>query len=168
MAISLNSYVHRKLQKSLYSLMESKNPLKLFDVWYKDANKNPKVIGVNTMRLATVNEGGKPSVQVVSLSDFSANGFKIMTFEKCSTKYVPNYGALVMYWELLNRQIRIEGVIEKISSTDFIVKPEKFEFWQHQSKSMHDRVLFFLSSESNESTCCNVGEDGWVYQWLEP
>ena len=168
MAISLNTYAHRKIQKSLYSLMESKNPLKLFDVWYKDANQNPKVLGVNSMRLATVNESGKPSVQIVNLKDYSNDSFKIMTHEKFGTDEVPSYGALVMYWALLNRQIRIEGVIEKTSSNSFIVKPERFEFWQHQSRSMHDRVLFFLSSESQDSTCSNVGEDGWVYQWLEP
>ena len=168
MAISLNTYAHRKIQKSLYSLMESKNPLKLFDVWYKDANQNSKVLGVNSMRLATVNKSGMPSVQIVNLKDYSNESFKITTHEKFGVDEVPSYGALVMYWALLNRQIRIEGVIEKTSPNNFIVKPERFEFWQHQSRSMHDRVLFFLSSEQQDSTFSNVGEDGWVYQWLEP
>jgi len=163
---------HRIIQTSLQSHMESKNPLKLFEVWYSDACKNPAVKTPAAMSLAMVKHDGKPRAQMVELNKFDHTGFKFIL----KNQPVPcgQHAALVLYWELLNRQIRVEGSLQRVDDdpnvSTFVVKPDKFEFWQHQSKSMHDRVAFIPTSsmhQSNQQHWLN-GEDGWGYQWLEP
>lgn len=188
----MTSKSHRIIQTSLHSYMESKNPMKLFDVWYCDACKNPAVKAPAIMSLATIKNNGKPLAQIVKMQTYDQTGFKFLTDDKHLKSIGSNktHAALVLYWELLNRQIRVEGVIEKLPENEtkllldelsndvtdnkqenfvsFVVKPERFEFWQHQSRSMHDRIMFFPLKENENKSLCYNGDDGWGYQWLEP
>ena len=97
-----------------------KDPFKLFDIWFKDAvDKN--VHEPNAMTIATADKDGKPSARMVLLKDVSKNGFVFYTnYESRKGKEIasnPN-AAILFWWDILARQIRIEGKIEKISEDE--------------------------------------------------
>ncbi|CAK8678115.1 unnamed protein product [Clavelina lepadiformis] len=50
----------------------------------------------------------------------------------------------------------------------YIVIPDSIEFWQGQSTRMHDRILFTKKENRIDSEFLHYGENGWVYQRLEP
>lgn len=52
----------------------------------------------------------------------------------------------------------------------YIVTPESFEFWQGQTNRLHDRFKFrrLEPDEKINEECTHIGEDGWVFERLEP
>ncbi len=106
-----------------------KNPITLFDIWFNHAIEK-KVLEPNAMTLATANRSGIPSARVVLLKDYSEKGFVFFTNYKSmkgeQLEQNPN-AALVFWWGTLARQIRIEGVVEKVtaeeSDTYFNLRP---------------------------------------------
>ena len=115
------------------SLSESdifENPFMQFDKWFSDA-LNAKVLEPNAMCLATASANGIPTARVVLLKEFDEQGFVFYTnydSEKGKTLLQNPVAALVFFWGDLERQIRIEGVVEKVSETEsdayFKVRPK--------------------------------------------
>jgi len=73
----------------------------------------------NAMTLATVDERGRPAARLVLLKEIDERGFVFYTSydsRKARDLAAHPYAALVIYWEPLHRQIRIEGSIETIST----------------------------------------------------
>jgi pyridoxamine 5'-phosphate oxidase len=117
----------------LQSLLESdikKNPIDQFSTWWNQAIES-QIDEVNAMTLATVDANHKPSARIVLLKEFDENGFVFFTnynskkgLDMLSNKNV----ALVFFWKELERQVRIEGKVEKvsgdISDTYFNSRPE--------------------------------------------
>jgi pyridoxamine 5'-phosphate oxidase len=98
------------------------SPVAQFGKWWDDAVKS-KIDEVNAMTLATVNEAGVPSARIVLLKGYDENGFIFFT------NYNSNKGSeleknpnacLVFFWKELERQVRITGIAEKISTEDSI------------------------------------------------
>jgi pyridoxamine 5'-phosphate oxidase len=74
---------------------------------------------VNTMALATISADGKPSNRMVLLKEYSSFGFTFYTnYESQKGMEIAQNPAvsLLFWWETLERQIRIEGVAQKISA----------------------------------------------------
>jgi len=104
----------------LQSLLENdiqKNPIDQFSTWWNQAIES-QIDEVNAMTLATVDANHKPSARIVLLKDFDKNGFVFFTnynskkgLDMLSNKNV----ALVFFWKELERQVRVEGTIEKVS-----------------------------------------------------
>ncbi len=103
------------------------------------------------MTLATCTKDGMPSARIVLLKDFSHEGFMFFTnYESQKGKeleYNPN-AALVFFWKELERQIRIEGTVEKVSeqvSIDyFLTRPVASQIgaWSSpQSKKIESREV---------------------------
>jgi len=72
---------------------------------------------VNAMTLATVDERGRPAARIVLLKELDDRGFVFFTnydSRKAQDLAAHPFGALVVFWEPLHRQIRIEGTIEKL------------------------------------------------------
>jgi pyridoxamine 5'-phosphate oxidase len=93
------------------------NPIKQFDVWFTAAVK-AGIHDANAMALATATPDGKPSARVVLLKDFDESGFVFYTnyaSEKGRQLEENPRAALVLYWMEVERQIRIEGTVEKTS-----------------------------------------------------
>ena len=70
------------------------------------------------MALATATPTGQPSVRIVLLRTFDVRGFAFFTnyLSRKSEELDTNpQAALVFYWAELERQVRIEGVVEKVS-----------------------------------------------------
>ena len=109
----------------LQSLSEAdvaESPVAQFAKWWDDAVKS-EIDEVNAMTLATVNEASVPSARIVLLKGYDENGFIFFT------NYNSNKGSeleknanacLVFFWKELERQVRITGIAEKISTEDSI------------------------------------------------
>lgn len=125
-------------------LLESKvnpNPFKQFDKWFEEALSS-NIYEPNAMILATTADN-RPSARVVLLKGFDENGFKFYTnYNSRKGKEIsinPN-AALLFYWMELERQIRIEGRIEKLS------KEESLEYFN--SRPLDSRYGALASSQS--------------------
>jgi pyridoxamine 5'-phosphate oxidase len=118
---------------SLHSLNENdiaSDPIKQFEKWWNDAI-NSEVLEANAMTLATSSKEGKPSARIVLLKGFDENGFVFFTnYESKKGKALTENprAALTFFWKEIERQIRIEGVTEKISAAEsdayFFSRPE--------------------------------------------
>lgn len=97
--------------------LASLDPIKQFGTWFDQATKCPEVGEANAMCLATATKDGRPSARMVLLKGYSEEGFRFFTnYEsRKGTELESNpHACLVFYWEPLNRQIRIEGTVERI------------------------------------------------------
>jgi len=75
----------------------------------------------NAMTLATVDERGRPAARIVLLKELDERGCTFYTSyrsRKAADLAAHPYAALVLFWEPLHRQIRIEGAIEPISDAE--------------------------------------------------
>jgi len=96
------------------------NPFKQFEKWFNEVMK-VGLIEPNAMILATSDDKAKPSVRVVLLKEFSSNGFTFFTnyTSKKGINLTENSSAaLLFFWAELERQIRVEGIIKKISRAE--------------------------------------------------
>ena len=117
----------------LHSLNESDiaaGPIEQFTRWWNDAI-NSEIPEVNAMTLATAGKDGKPSARIVLLKGFDEKGFVFYTnYESHKGKELADNpkAALVFFWKEIERQIRIEGIVEKVaaaeSDTYFFSRPE--------------------------------------------
>ena len=92
------------------------NPMRQFDKWFNEAI-NYKVHEPNAMTLATSTTDGRPSARIVLLKGFSDDGFKFYTnyLSRKGKEIAKNpLGALIFHWGNMERQIRVEGTIEKL------------------------------------------------------
>jgi pyridoxamine 5'-phosphate oxidase len=92
------------------------DPLTLFAAWFAAAEAEA-IPQVNAMTLATVGEDGRPSARVVLLKELDQRGFVFFTSyqsRKARELEASGRAALLFYWVALERQIRIEGTVERI------------------------------------------------------
>lgn len=102
-------------------LLEDKNPLNIFKEWFSEARGDVKIAEPNAMALATSTLDGKPSVRMVLLKGFDDDGFKFFTHYKSRKGQeleVNPEAYLLFYWPSLERQVRIEGKVEKLSDKE--------------------------------------------------
>lgn len=96
------------------------DPLALFMTWFSEA-ESAEITEVNAMVLATCDAAGKPHARIVLLKGLDATGFVFFTnYNSAKGQQIaanPN-ASLVFFWKELERQVRIEGIIEKVSSGD--------------------------------------------------
>lgn len=94
------------------------NPLDQFRQWFREAQK-AKAQEVNAMNLSTVGTDGRPSSRIVLLKDISDQGFIFFTnynSRKGQQIEANPYAALTFFWPELERQVRIEGRLRKVSA----------------------------------------------------
>lgn len=93
------------------------NPFKQFKTWFEQAVET-QLPEPNAMAIATTTPDGKPSVRMVLLKDFDERGFVFYTnYESIKGQQLQEnpWAALVFWWTQLERQVRIEGKVEKVS-----------------------------------------------------
>lgn len=91
-----------------------------FTHWWNDALAS-KIDEVNAFTLATATKDGKPSARIVLLKGYDASGFVFFTnYESNKGKTLAEnpVASIVFFWKELERQIRIEGSIEKTSAAE--------------------------------------------------
>jgi pyridoxamine 5'-phosphate oxidase len=98
------------------------DPIKQFEKWFNEALK-AELQEPTAMTLATATHDGRPSARIVLMKGFDSNGFVFYTnyLSRKGKEIAKNpLGSLLFFWGTLERQIRIEGTIEKISKEDSI------------------------------------------------
>jgi len=96
-----------------------RNPLEQFSVWLDEAVA-ASLPEPTAMAVASVNDGGAPSVRMVLLKGVD-HGFVFYTNynSRKGTELLGNHNtALLFFWPELERQIRIEGIVEKTTAEE--------------------------------------------------
>ena len=96
------------------------DPLQQFDQWLQEAISS-QIPEPNAMTLATVGSDLRPSTRVVLIKGYSASGIVWYTNydSRKGQELAGNpYGALQFHWVELERVVRIEGVVEKVSAAE--------------------------------------------------
>jgi pyridoxamine 5'-phosphate oxidase len=107
---------HEYIGEGLRRADLDRDPIKQFHNWFTAAMK-AQILDANAMTLATCVDGN-PSARVVLLKDFDERGFIFFTnyaSEKGRHLEKNPKAALVFYWMEVERQIRIQGKVEKTS-----------------------------------------------------
>jgi len=107
-------------QASLSESDVAADPVQQFGLWFEQALKVDPA-EANAMSLATVNADGRPSNRIVLIKDFDQRGFCWFTnYDSAKGQdLISNpFAALLFFWQALERQVRIEGRIEKISAAE--------------------------------------------------
>ena len=94
------------------------NAIKQFEKWWKEA-VDSKIDEVNAMTLATASLDALPSARIVLLKGFDEKGFVFFTnYESYKAQQLAENpkACLVFFWKELQRQVRITGLIQKISA----------------------------------------------------
>lgn len=104
-------------------------PLALFNKWFEQAEK-ANVPEPNAMTLATVDAAGRPSTRVVLIKQLDERGLVWYTnynSRKGHDLAVNPFAALQFHWVELERVVRVEGRVEKVSAEEsdayFAVRP---------------------------------------------
>jgi pyridoxamine 5'-phosphate oxidase len=93
------------------------DPIQQFGRWFEEV-RAAKVPEPNAVTLATAEASGAPSARVVLLKAFDARGFSFFTnyASRKGTELEANpRAALCFYWQPLERQVRVEGRVERVS-----------------------------------------------------
>ena len=96
------------------------HPIRQFEQWFQEA-KTADLKEPNAMTLATVAPHGKPSARIVLLKGLRRDGFVFYTnYESRKGRELAAnpHCALTFYWAELERQVRVEGVVEKVSKAN--------------------------------------------------
>ncbi len=126
------------------------NPFSQFELWFKQAME-ADLLEPNAFSLATVGNDMMPSIRTVLLKIFDEKGFVFFTnYKSHKAKQIEENpkAAALFAWLDLERQVKIEGSIEKISKTEslkyFLSRPKGSQIgaWvSHQSKVISSRSL---------------------------
>ena len=100
----------------LPKIPENAQPLPLFEQWFEEANKSG-ILLPESMSVSSCGTNGQPSSRMVLLKEYNNDGFIFYTnyaSRKSQNLTENNKVALLFHWNVLQRQIRIEGTVEKV------------------------------------------------------
>ena len=136
-------------QSELTKATVDPDPLRQFERWLNQAMA-AQLPEPNAMTLATVTAGGSPAARVVLLKDID-DGFVFFTnytSDKGQQLAENPCAALVFLWLALERQVRVEGVVDKIAIADsqayFRTRPRGSRLGamaSHQSRVVENRQV---------------------------
>lgn len=130
---------------SLRALLESEaasDPLQQFQLWWKEALMG-NIEEPNAMTLATCSKDARPSARIVLLKGLSNEGFVFFTnyqSRKGKELEVNPHASLLFFWKELERQVRIEGRVEKA--------PEEKSIEYFDSRPLESRLGAWSSPQS--------------------
>ena len=108
-------------QDTLSENAVDKNPITQFEKWMKETISSQIVVEPNAMTLVTSTLDGKPSARVVLLKSFNNDGFVFYTNYQSRKGQELNtnpHASIVFDWHVMERQVRIEGVVKKASTEE--------------------------------------------------
>lgn len=118
------------------------NPFELFQQWMDDAFSQ-QVDEPTAMTLATVDASQQPHSRIVLLKAFDRNGFVFYThYESAKGRELitSKRASISFFWPKLERQIRIEGLVEKLS-------PDASDRY-FQSRPVDSQISAYISKQS--------------------
>ncbi len=107
-------------QRSLLEADVKPDAIEQFGIWWNEAVSS-QIDEVNAMTLATASLNGVPSARIVLLKGYDNLGFTFFSnYNSHKAKEIADnpFVSLVFFWKELERQVRVEGTIEKISEED--------------------------------------------------
>ncbi len=110
----------RGVSKGIPKLTASDDPIRLFVRWFDDA-KRAGIFLPEAMTVATATPDGAPSARMMLLKGVDERGFVFYTnydSRKGADLGANPRGALVLHWAILERQVRVEGRIERVSESE--------------------------------------------------
>jgi pyridoxamine 5'-phosphate oxidase len=128
---------------SLHWNLAHSDPIRLFKKWF-DAAVRAEIHEPNAMTLATAARDGKPSARIVLLKSFDEQGFVFYTnYDSRKGRELEQnpHAALVLFWQPLERQIRITGLVTKVSADE----SDKY----FQSRALGSRFSASISKQSS-------------------
>jgi len=142
----------------------STNPIIQFSDWFKDA-LSAELVEANAMVLSTIKDA-KPSARVVLLKGFDQEGFVFFTnytSHKGQELAENNAACITFFWDKLERQVRIEGLMEKVSPEDsdayFWSRPKESQIgaWVSEQSTviegreiLDEKLAFYQEKYDNE------------------
>lgn len=127
------------------------DPFALFDAWFAEARAS-EINDSNAMALATVDARLQPSVRMVLLKGHDARGFVFYTnreSRKAQDLGEGSRAALLFHWKSLRRQVRIEGMVARVSDAESDAyfasrgRDSQLGAWaSDQSRPLADRATF--------------------------
>lgn len=96
---------------------QNADPYALFKLWFEEANKSG-ILLPESMSVSSVDSSGQPSSRMVLLKEFNQDGFVFYTnysSRKSQELSTNSKVALLFHWNVLQRQVRIEGTVEAVS-----------------------------------------------------
>ena len=115
------------------------DPIQQFGHWFHQALE-AQLHEPNAMSLATVDASGRPSLRIVLLKDFDERGFTFYTnyqSRKGENLLQNPHAALTFHWHELERQVRIEGRVERVPAEEsdayYAIRPVKSRIGAHAS-----------------------------------
>ncbi len=143
-----------------------RDPIVQFEEWFTFA-RDAKICLPEAMTLATASTDGVPSARIVLLKEISQEGFVFFTnyqSRKGGELELNPRAALVLHWATLERQIRVEGQVERISSEEskayYNSRPRgsRIGAWaSHQSQRLENRSV--LEKRVSHYEQINSGEE---------
>lgn len=141
------------------------DPILFFHKWFTEAEA-AQITEINAMTLATVDAGHCPHARIVLLKGLDENCFVFFTnydSDKGTQLNANPHAALVFFWKELERQVRIEGIIEKIPESEsdiyFHSRPagSRLGAWASpQSREITDRNILDLNYAKYEQEFSNI------------
>ena len=104
----------------LPDLAAGDDPVALFGEWFRAAEESG-ILLPETMILSTCTPAGRPSARAVLLKRWNRDGFVFFTnygSRKAKELDENPFAALLFHWPILERQVRIEGTVERISEEE--------------------------------------------------
>lgn len=127
----------------LPDISEQTTPIELFGQWFDDAKKSG-ILLPEAMSVSSCDQNGQPSSRMVLLKEFNDDGFVFYTnyaSRKSQDLNENNKIALLFHWNVLQRQVRIEGRVEKVT-------PEQSEQYFH-SRDRGSQIGAWASKQSS-------------------
>jgi pyridoxamine 5'-phosphate oxidase len=96
------------------------DPYRQFERWYAQALAGG-LVEPTAMALATADASGRPSLRMVLLKSHDARGFVFYSnyaSRKGEDLAANPYAALLWWWDRLERQVRVEGTVEKLTRAE--------------------------------------------------
>lgn len=118
------------------------DPIALFENWLRDALAS-EIAEPYAMTLATATKDGRPSARIVLLRNFDQRGLVFFTnyqSRKGLELETNPRGALVFYWPEVERQIRVDGQVVRVSAE------ESDDY--HQKRPVNSRLSSVASPQS--------------------
>ena len=152
----MNALAHIRKEYKMNRLSRdnaAENAMQQFEQWWNDAVKS-EIEEVNAMTLATASSDGLPSARIVLLKGISPAGFQFFTnYESFKGKQLMENprACLVFFWKELQRQVRITGLVEKLS------REKSDDYFNSRPEGSRIGALASPQSEVIESS-------EWLYQ----
>ncbi len=131
------------MRHSLDETHTIENPIDQFRSWFAEALQ-AQVMEPNAMTLATADTEGRPSARIVLLKGIEDSGFVFYTnyeSRKGHELLLNPHASLVFFWPELERQVRIEGTVDKVSEL------ESYEYFK--SRPFESRIGAWASQQSS-------------------